>query len=212
MKKPDPLKEVEQRAYRATFDDGLYDLLFGLIFLILAWIPLLDLAGVPRSFGYSLVLVAALVLWLGKRHITIPRLGAVEFGPKRKARRRLFLLIAAAALFVMMPVAIMTFSKGLPIAAGEGLAVPLVVGLVAAPFLVVAAYVLDYPRLFIYALILCFGIPHAQFLYEFVGTPFNSLISFGLPGAAVFIYGLTLLFKFMKKYPKPSPEASFVSR
>ncbi|HUU44852.1 MAG TPA: hypothetical protein VM118_03885, partial [Acidobacteriota bacterium] len=102
--------------------------------------------------------------------------------------------------------------QGLPIPVGSGLEVPLIVALIASPFLLAAAYFLDYPRLFIYALLLSFGIPHARLMNEFVGSPLNSLISFGLPGAVIVIYGLTLLFKFMKKYPKPNPEASLVSQ
>jgi hypothetical protein len=43
---------------------------------------------------------------------------------------------------------------------------------------------------------------------DFVGQPMDCLISFGVPGLAILIYGLALLSQFMKKYPLPTPEAN----
>ncbi len=96
MKTTDSLKEIERRAYRSTFEDGIYDIQFGLLFLIVACIPILEIVGISRLFGYSLLIISPILLpWLGKRYITIPRMGAVEFGPKRKSKMRLLLAIGA---------------------------------------------------------------------------------------------------------------------
>ncbi len=208
MRTPDSLKAVERRAYRSTFNDGIYDIFFGIAFLILGWIPVLRNIGIPGNYEYLPFLVLPLILWLGKRYITIPRLGAVEFGPKRKTRRLLFLVVCAAFFFMTLPLLLMPAFQDFGAGLSENVGLPMTVGMVAGPLVMIAAYFLDCPRIYIYAALLFFGIPHSGFLYDFVGIPLNSLISFGLPGAAILIYGLTLLVNFMKKYPGPTSEAN----
>jgi hypothetical protein len=207
----DSLKDVERRAYRSTFDDGIYDIFFGVAFLFLAWVPTLESLGIPISIGYLSAIIAFPVLWLGKRLITIPRMGAVEFGQKRKSRRKLFLIISACFFFLSLPLVLMIVSEGMSGGPAANVGLPMIIGLVSGPVFIAAAYFLDYPRLYIYAAILFVGFPHAEFLYPYIGKPLNSLLSFGLPGAGILIYGFTLLCRFMKKYPKPTAEAPHVS-
>lgn len=212
MRMTDSLKEIERRAYRSTFDDGIYDILFGMLFLILALIPVLQSIGIPRFYGYLFGVIPTVFVWLGKRCVTIPRLGAVEFGPKRRSRRLLFLVICAAFFFLTLPLLLMTTAKGFGASLAENVGLPPTVGLVVAPVVAIAAYFLDYPRMYVYAAVLFVGIPYSDFMYRYLDKPFNSLISFGIPGAVVLVYGLTLLSGFTKKYPKPIPEAPDVDR
>ena len=114
MKKTtESLKQIERRAYRSTFEDGIYDILFGMGFLILAWIPVLESVGIPRLYGYLLGLIPVLCSWLGKRYITIPRLGAVEFGSKRRGKKLLLVVISAAVFFLILPVLMMVAATDL---------------------------------------------------------------------------------------------------
>ncbi|UCE25473.1 MAG: hypothetical protein JSU74_05350 [Candidatus Zixiibacteriota bacterium] len=205
---PESIKEIEKRAYRATFDDGLYDILFGVAFLILAWISTLDSIGVPRLYGYLSVIILPLIPLLGKKYISTPRLGAVEFGPRRKSKKLFLLVIIGAVIFLQMPVIMIAGAGGFFEVLGGSLSVPVMVGMIIAPLLLLAAYFIDYPRMYIYAVLLLVSIPHAAFMYEFVGVPFNGLISFGIPGLVILIYGLNLLAKFIRKYPLPTPEAN----
>lgn len=208
MKAPESLKEVERRAYRSTLNDGIYDLAFGFVFLILAWIPILEVAGVSRFVGYSLLIVfAALLPWLGKRFITIPRLGAVEFGTKRKSRKRLILAIGAAVLVLTLPVMIMIGKDDISGRLGWPM-----IGMFAAPLLVVTVMLLESPRLIVYASLLIAGIAEAEFLLSYVDSPLNALISFGIPGVIISAVGTTLLVKFIQKYPKTNSEVPHVVR
>jgi len=204
-KTTDSLKKIERQAYRTKFSDGIYDIFFGLAFLIVAWVPALGSIGIREFYGYLLVLIPILVAWLAKRYLTIPRLGAVEFGPKRRAKKWLLVLICATIVFLVMPLLIM-------VAAGDfsGRLMWIAVAPLAALFMALAAYFMDYPRLYLYAIVLVYGIVQSEFLDQFVGSPFNSLISFGIPGTAILVFGLSLLAGFLKKYPKPTAEASHV--
>lgn len=207
MKTPDSLKEIERRAYRSTFDDGIYDIFLGAVLLILAAIPVLEFFGISRFYGYPLLFIPALASWLAKRYITIPRLGSVEFGEKRKSKRRYTILIAIAALVLLLPAGIMTFTGGFP-----GGLTWMAAGLVAAPAVLVGVVFLDYPRMYLYGAVLVFCIFVAEFLQRSIKGPFSSLIAFGAAGAAVLVYGLTLFSSFLKRYPKQAPEASHDNR
>jgi hypothetical protein len=208
MRTPYSIKEIEKRAYRATFDDGIYDILFGAAFLILAWISALSALGLPKLYGYGLVVILPLIPLLGKKYISTPRLGAVEFGPRRTSKKRFVLVLCVAILFLQMPLLMKTGAVGFFAGMGENLKIPVMAAMVIAPLLVLAAYFIDYPRMYIYAAVLFVSIPHAAVVYDFVGEPVNSLISFGLPGLAILAYGLVLLNQFTKKYPLPKPEAN----
>jgi len=211
MKTTDSLKEIERRAYRSIFEDGIYDILVAIAFLILAWISVLDYLGIPTIYGYLFGIIFIPFCVLGKRYITIPRMGAVKFGARRRKRRLFLFIVCAAFIFLTLPLMPMLSAGGM----AEGLpgdsGITLIVGFVMVPLIVLAAYFLDFPRLYIYALLISFGILHSGFLSRWVGMPFNSLISFGVPGLIIFAYGLVLLFGFMKKYPKPTPEVTHVS-
>jgi len=203
MKPQDSLKTTERRLYRSTFNDGIYDIAFGLGFLILAWIPVLESLGISRFLGYLLFLIPVAVPWPAKRLITVPRLGMVEFGEKRKARSRILLWILAAVVFLTLPLIIMMIGQG--ISAGQTW---LFITAVAAPVFAIAVYIMDFPRMFLYAAFLAVGILQSEFLIPYVGTPLNAILSFGIPGLLILILGLSLLIKFLRKYPKPAPEAS----
>lgn len=202
----DSLKNIEKRAYRSTFSDGLYDLAFGTIFMLMALIPVLESVGISRFFGYPFFIIPALIVVIGKRVITVPRMGSVEFGPKRKRKSRIILLIAAIAMFFMLPLLIIMFSTGLP----DRLMWTTVV-LIGAPLILLSVILLDHPRFILYCVFLFFGILLTEFMLEYIGVPIGHIVAFGFPGILINIYGLTLLATFVKKYPKLSSEANHVA-
>lgn len=205
MKPADSLKEIERRAYRSTFADGLYDIPFGLVFLILAWIPVLEAAGISRFYGYGLFVFPILIPWLGKRYITSPRLGAVEFGSKRKARSRFLFWTGAVVVVLTLPLVLMIIARGFP-----GGFTWMTIAVFVAPLAAIGVFMMDYPRLYVYAALLLAGVVQAEFLLEYVGAPLNTLVSFGVPGLAIVAYGITLLVGFIKKYPVQPREAPYV--
>lgn len=207
MKPTDSLKAVERQAYSATFQDGIYDLLFGAIFLVCAWIPVMEAIGVHRYFLYPAFLVPILVLWLGKRYVTIPRLGIVEFGSKRKNRRRLIALIGVIAIVLMFPLVLMQLADGF--ADGK---VWLLMGLIAAPVFAIAVIFMDFSRMYVYGAWLFFAIVESEYLLRYFGEPYNLVVSFGLPGVVITGYGLMLLIRFLATHPKQTTEMPHVSR
>jgi len=206
MDKSDSLKCVERAAYRSTFEDGIYDIAIGLAFLVFALQSALRAVGVASSYWYFLLLIPALLPWPAKRFVTIPRLGAVAFGPKRKARRWLFLLSAALFLFLTMPLILSMFVSRSHESARGATDVPLIVSFTAPAVLILAAFLLDYARLYIYAAALLVMVPYAMFFGTASEPASGFAIGYCLLGAAILIYGLAFLVRFTKKYPKSAGE------
>jgi hypothetical protein len=190
------LKEIERQAYRSTFADGIYDIQFGLIFLIFALIAVLEAYSVSRFIGYGLLFIALIFPWLGKRYITIPRIGQVEFGEKRRKRRLVILAAAVIVLILTVPLVLMIVLQGQSNVLGWRL-----VAIFAAPVFVLVVYTTELPRLYVYAALLIFGLAEAEFLLDQIGRPLNAVISFGFPGLIITAIGAALLVKFIRTHP-----------
>ena len=87
------LKELESKAFLSYQKDGLLDIVIGFILLVGVLSSTLSEQGVSdtiRILSYVplIIMGPALIFYYGKKKITIPRLGHVIFGPKRKRDRK----------------------------------------------------------------------------------------------------------------------------
>ncbi len=195
------LIKVEKQTYRFTFTDGLYDMAYGSLILFIAIAPILREILYP-SYIIFLVLPASLILIFGKIYITIPRIGIAKFNLNRtKSKNKIGLLIAILVPITVIMV-VLTFLGVYNIKVG-GYIVPVGAGLFALILLSVIAYVIDYPHFYLYAVSIGLGIPLAAFLKPIFGDPLHYIISFGISGTLILIYGIITLIKFIKKYPIP---------
>ena len=202
------LKSLEKKAYRSIFDDGLWDLFIGLVILSL---------GISTSLGSILNLsdpwimvipsavlniLAFLLFYLGKKFVTIPRMGFVKFGPNRKSKQLKLKIFLFIFFFVNLIFAILPFTGLIRNIQLEPLLLTLFLGLgfLTFPFCVVA-YFLDFSRLYYYALIAGIGFVLIDFLNPIVGVPLDTLFSFGAFGVVIISIGLYYFFRFIKKYP-----------
>jgi len=198
------LKKVEKQTYQFTFTDGLYDMAYGSLIFFIAIAPILREILYP-SYIIFLVLPAPLILILGKRFITVPRIGVAKFNLNRtKSRNKIGLLIAI--LFPITVVLVVLTYLGVYNIKVGGYLVPIGAGLFALILLSVIAYVMDYSHFYLYAVSIGLGIPLASLLKPIFGDPLHYIISFGISGTLILIYGIFTLIKFIKKYPIPKQE------
>ena len=200
------LKGLEKRAWRSTFQDGIWDIYFGMIFLGMAVASIGNLFGLPSELGSMIILIcwysiAVLFLFLGKKFITIPRMGFVKFGAKRKKiKKRLlgFLIINLLLAFLFLFVNMSGIFTLLNI---EDLARPLVIGLllITVP-LSILAYFLEYHRLYLYAIFFGLGFFFSELLYPLLGSPLDLFLSIGSIGIAVIFIGFVYFIRFLRKY------------
>jgi hypothetical protein len=84
-----------------------------------------------------------------------------------------------------------------------GYIVPIGAGLFALILLSVIGYIIDYPHFYLYAVSIGLRLPFAALLKPICGEPLHYIISFGISGTLILVYGIITLVKFIKKYPKP---------
>lgn len=205
MNGQDSLKDLERRAYRSTFQDGLWDLFIGLILTGAAIIPVLSQLGIQRPLNIVLsILPGALLFLIGKRKITIPRMGVVRFAQKRQEKRKRMRLISLA--FVLVFITIITSIKmGVFVNIKLPSTIWIGIGFIVLPLWFVAN-LLDFYRLSLYGVVfvLCWAL--ADILNERLASPLDGLLTFGVAGSLIVLYGTTLLVQFMITLPKPESE------
>ena len=201
MKMPEKidLKKVEKQTYEFTFTDGLYDMAYGSLIFFIAIAPILREILYP-SYIIFLILPSPLIIILGKKFITVPRIGIVKFNLNRtKSRNKIGLLIAILVPITVLLV-VLTYLGIYNIKVG-GYIVPLGAGLFTLILLSLIAYIMDYPHFYLYAVSIGLGIPLAALLKPIFGEPIHYILSFGISGTLILIYGIITLIKFIKKYP-----------
>jgi hypothetical protein len=91
------LKRLEKKAFRATHQDGLWDIQMGGIVMSMAVLAYLETSDAFPLLQFSIFLLGLgasfLIFWAGKKYVTIPRLGQVKFGPHRQRRKRTLVLV-----------------------------------------------------------------------------------------------------------------------
>ena len=206
------LKELERKAWRSVFQDGLWDIYLGLLLMALAIYALLSKTKLPEAqqmvIYIGLMALSMLVLWAGKRFITLPRMGRVKFGPRGKTRRRKAAVLLAISVLVGALVFIVT-SLGLKGNLSDGLPLHLVVPAAWALNMLVlfslGAYFLDYDRLYLIGVLYALAVPLLIWLDEFAGIKLG-FIALAVPAGIILIVGLVVLVRFLRDYPLPAEE------
>ncbi|MDX1798886.1 MAG: hypothetical protein R3255_09590 [Candidatus Lokiarchaeia archaeon] len=202
------LKSLEKKAYRSLFDDGLWDLFIGMTILgmgistslgSLFNLPDIWITFIPIVIWYT---ITFLIFYLGKKFISIPRIGLVKFGPKRKSKHLKLKLFLSAFLILNIVLFILPFTGLISSIPLEPLFMALLLGLgsFTFPFCVVAFF-LDFTRLYFYAFLAGIGLFLTVLINPIVGSPMDALLIFGSIGGLIVVIGFYYFIRFLKKYP-----------
>lgn len=202
------LKQIERKAFRATYQDGLWDIYMGLIVVFMAiflYRPAEGYSPVNLVLGLLGILLAQILYRAGKVFITIPRLGQVTFGEIRKRKKitlaiimGLFVLIQAGivgltALAGANPQVGAAFAGLFQTRDAERLAVATIGALMVGVGMILSAYFSDFPRGYFIAILMALAV----FLMIYVNQPVFPI----LIGAVIILTGLTFLVRFLQQYP-----------
>ena len=205
------LKELERMAFLRTFEDGLYDIYLGGLLASFAAFGFTVFPGnntetLTAMLYYLLgISLSGLVFFLGKKFITLPRIGLVNFGPARQKSRRNLLIALAVIVALQGLFILLQFGPLLPPAAREELAsilgeannsrllVAVVGGLFVAPGMLLIAYFASIPRGYYHAVMMALGI--------FLMIMLDQAWWMVLGGALIILPGLYLLSRFLQRYP-----------
>jgi hypothetical protein len=187
------LKAIQRKVYLSYFQDGLWDMLLGIV--LIGWGLMLWYDFVAVMGG---VCVAFYFLILGlKRWLVCPRAGYIKIAEARKQQVKMVILgvmlfLAGLAAFFIFAVETRPYwlSDYFMFIFGTMLAV--VIG--------VLGYWWKVARWYVYAVIV-----FASFsLYQWLNTPLN--LTFIVPGGIIAVYGFTLLVVFLCKFPRVDAE------
>ena len=206
------LKEAERKAFRSTFQDGLWDIYLGL--LLLNWGIGLLLANKDVSELRTMVIMLALAcltllaFWAGKKFITTPRIGLVRFGPARQGRvKKVRVLLSFSVLVgVILLVIGLAVGRHPPEWVSWGWIVPAgVFGVNAVVVFSLGAYFLDYYRAYGYGWLYALAFPANIVLAERAGITFP--VAYFLSAGIMVLIGVVLFLRFLRDYPLPAEEA-----
>lgn len=187
---------LETQAYRARWDDGLFDLFFGLslVWIGVAWVwiePMAALAGVLPA-----VMVVPFISF--RTRFIEARAGYVKFSEERRSweRRNLTMLLIVGSLTLILAVgAFLVLGDGEGFSSVVDTASPGLICFLLALAVLIVAVVSMLPRLFMYTGALAAGGMAAVVADANPGAP---LIPVGI---LVVVCGVALLVRFMTHHP-----------
>jgi len=209
MNKHFNLDELEKKAFKSTYEDGLWDIMLGIIFLAFAAIPILSVRGLGDFWSSLLILpffaIGYAIFALGKGRITYPRAGVMKIGSQRKKK------IARIHIFlnVFLALGILTGFTAFEKFRDMDWFFPAVFAVLILICFSLGARYLDFPRLGYYGAGLTVFVLIGEVLFrEGVVTHHGYPLVFGSSGFTIMCIGVVLLLRFMKKYSIPGKEAA----
>lgn len=207
------LKEIERKAFRSTYQDGLWDIYFGLIVMCMS-IFIFRPVGGYRPLNILLAVgafgLAYSLFWAGKKFITLPRMGQVRFGAARKQRKITMTIILSVVVLIQVGVLGLTVlgwanpqvgamvKSILPAGDMMDLAVAVIGSLFVGPSMILVAYFIEFERGYYIAVLMAVAV----FLMIYLNRPLYPILIGGL----ILVPGLVILVRFLRKYPLPSTD------
>lgn len=209
------LETLEKRAFRATQQDGLWDIYIGLIVLSMSMLAYSDETEAFPVLRFGLFLgglgLAFLIYWAGRKYLTTPRLGQVKFGPHRQKRKQILTIVLSAIVLlqVLLLVGTIILWQNPHQAAILGLGsnnfdrerflVAMVGVLFVGPSTALIAYFNDFLRGYYISCVLSLAV----FSLIWFGQPMYLIFA----GMFILVPGVFLLVRFLYQYKLPPDEA-----
>jgi len=202
------LKEIERKAFLSTYQDGLWDIYYGLILMAMAIFMFRPAGGYkPTNILLAILAftVAFLIFWAGKKFVILPRMGQVTFGPARKQQRRTLAIILSVVVLIqagflalqLVGWANPEFGQKISSLINDRDLMHMLVASIGALFIgppmILVAYFTDFSRGYYIAILMSLAV----FLMILLNRPIYPI----LLGAMVAIPGVVLFVRFLQKYP-----------
>ena len=196
------LKQIEKKAFKSTHGDGLWDILLGCFVLMFAVAPLLSAR--LGDFWSSAVFLpfwggVYLVIRFLRKNVVAPRVGTAKSGRARLAKLRTFSIVMLAANVIALVLGIIA-ARNVGNASGHAL-VPFS-GLIFLVGCSVAAGLLDFPRLYVYGLMIGLSPLIGEWLWiNHKASHHGFPVTFGIAAAVIIVTGFVLFFRVLRLSP-----------
>ncbi|MBT4483842.1 MAG: hypothetical protein HOC71_09215 [Candidatus Latescibacteria bacterium] len=188
------LKKIEKDAYcMSNVQDGLYDIMFGLVFVVPALLSKLHLSD---NFIIPVYAIFLLVFTIARRTITVPRVGHVKFGAGRIRKLRVVSAVLAASMASLF---VLLFSKRGNVLAGRILLSLFVAAVIIMLVFSFLAYFMNNRRYYLYGVLFGVTIPLSRTL-ELYGVIQDRHTFTLFLSAVVLAIGLLTFIRFLRTY------------
>jgi len=198
------LKEAERKAFRSTYDDGLWDIFLGSFFLM--FVIAIYLSVYLGDFWSLVVLypfwgLEFLFIRLVRKQVVAPRIGVAKIGQSRQVKMKKFTTL-------MLVVNVIAFLLGLYAAANfgavSGWTISIIFGLMLLMGFSLTGYFLDFYRLYVYGLLASFSPLVGEWLYVNAGASHHGYpIVFGFIAGLMILVGLVIFLRLLRNNPLP---------
>ncbi len=210
MKENPDLKALEKKAWKSFFDDGLWDIYLGLLLALMGISGALDNTSLSEDqvmmiyLGLMFLVMAA--FWLGKRFITVPRMGRVKF--RAKKRRKISAVLFASVILGLIA---WWFTAGMTDVSPEQHAsfkslFPLIYALNMLLVFGLVGYFTSFERLYYIGFLFALPVPLDQWLYGSFGITLDYIL-FIIPAGIIVAIGVWYLLRFLRAYPSMQERA-----
>lgn len=185
------LMHIERKAYGSYFQDGFWDLFLGLLMLGMGLFAL-----VGQVLWYLVILAVAVLLpILGRRLVTVPRLGRVTYGPTRRVK--VWKTVVILSVSVLLGIAFFML-RWLGVALPPW-AIATVIAVWFATVFGFVAYYMELRRLYAYGALFT-----ASFVLILLPLHPVGVVAFFVSGGLACATGAAMLVRFLRRYPRPT--------
>ena len=201
------LKDLEKNVFQKSFQDGLIDIQIGCVLLMFAIAPLLS--PYLGDFWSSMIFLPFWgVIYLGVREIrkkiVQPRVGVVEYGTYRKTRQKKLNLVILVFNLLVLALGVASFFNFADL---PGWVHPIRFSAVILVGFSLAGYMLEFPHLYLYGILIALAPLFGEFLYVTYLVPHHGFpITFGFTSLFIILYGLGTFLRLLKEHPVVSQE------
>jgi hypothetical protein len=204
------LKEADRKVFRTAYNDGLWDIFLGCFILMFAIAPFLS-PSLGDFWSSALFLpfwgLVFLVIRLIRKYVVTPRVGVVKYG---QARRNKLMKFSVVMLIVNVIALILGFVAAMNFGRVPGQMTTIIFGLIFLIGFSIAAYFLDFSRLYIYGLLVGLSPLVGEWLYTYGNAAHHGFpITFGTTAGFMILVGLTVFVRLLRDNPVPREEIPF---
>jgi hypothetical protein len=200
-------KALERKIWGRVFEDGLWDLYVGTLFInAVFWIAMGELGFSLGNSSVNMIVVLVMALAVfkqAKKRITGPRVGFFEIQKKRTRNYRLIGVLSVAVTVTLVVMTILKVGGMFPEGISFLFVLFAVLALKGVVLFCLGAHFWGVERFYGYALLLLTGYLGAEVLVATRGIPriWDLVGMLALPAIAMLPVGATLLVRFLRNYP-----------
>jgi len=207
------LKGIERRSYTSQFEDGLMDLMFGYVLLVVGigtFLERLEWGSEALQLGvYSaLVTIGVVSFIIAKKRITERRIGRARFSIKRKRRQKVAVLVLWVSVVIGM---FMAYIGGRVIFENTDLdhflkswGITMIISVKIILVFSLLAYILQVNRLHLYGVLFMLSLTGSILIGRWMGTEWVTPALIVTCSAIIMGIGTNLFRRFLVEYPIPA--------